>query len=249
MVELQTGQDADGRAGGDQDVIRFELLLAVFGLYLYLLGFDEAAYSVVDGDLVLLHQALHASPELVDDLFASLGRLRVVELYLADLDPKFFTVSGVVQEMGRLEQCFGRDAAYVQASASEMPALPLLDEGYAHPQLAGPDRRYVSPVPAADYYKVEVFRHLLAPFGRLGSSGLRMPPCRATTSVGQRLLLMPVAQNLMPLHSNSNCLSPPEPSSRWHAGQKCDGLPLTFSRTTSPSHPGQGCPCFSKTRR
>src|SRR5215208_2831674 len=121
MVELQTGQGVDGRAGGDQDVIRFELLLAVFGLYLYLLGFDEAAYSVVDGDLVLLHQALHAAPELVDDLFAALGGLRVVELYLADLDPEVFAVSGVVQEMGRLKQCFGRDAAYVQACASEMP--------------------------------------------------------------------------------------------------------------------------------
>src|ERR671910_378936 len=143
MVELQTGQGVDGRAGRDQDVLRLELLLlAVFGHYLY-----------------LLDQTLHAAPELVDDLFAALGGLRVVELYLADLDPEVFAVSGVVQEMGRLEQCFGRDAAYVQTSASEMPALPLLDEGYAHPQLAGPDRRYVSRVPAADYYEVEVFRH------------------------------------------------------------------------------------------
>src|ERR687889_683825 len=166
MVELQAWQGVDGRACGDQAVLRLELLLTVFGHYLYLLGFDEAAYSVVDGDLVLLHKTLHAAPELVDDLFAALGGLRVIELYLADLDPEVFAVSGVVQEMGRLEQCFGRDAAYVQASASEMPSLPLLDEGHAHPQLAGPDRRYVSRVPAADYYEVEVFRHLLAPFGR-----------------------------------------------------------------------------------
>src|ERR687891_2093576 len=160
MVELQTGQGVDGRAGRDQDVLRLELLLlAVFGLHLYLLGFDEAAYTVVDGDLVLLHQTLHAAPELVDDLFATLGRLRVVELYLADLDPEVFTVSGVVQEMGRLEQGFGRDAAYIQARSSEMPALPLLYEGYAHPQLAGPDRRYVPCVSATDYYEIEVFRH------------------------------------------------------------------------------------------
>src|ERR671912_1335079 len=159
MVELQTGQGVDGRAGGDQDVLRFELLLAVFGLYLYLLGFDEAAYSVVDGYLVLLHQALHAAPELVDDLFAALGGLRVVELYLADLDPEVFAVSDVVQQMGRLKQCFGRDAAQVKARPSEMPALSLLDEGYAHPQLAGPDRRYISTVPAADYHEVELISH------------------------------------------------------------------------------------------
>src|SRR5215217_3753117 len=87
MVELQAWQGVDGRAGGDQDVLRFELLLTVFGLHLYLLGFDEAAYTVVDSDLVLLHQ------------------------------------------------------------------------GYAHPQLAGPDRRYVSTVPAADYHEVELISH------------------------------------------------------------------------------------------
>src|SRR5215213_10777332 len=174
MVELKAWQGVDGRAGGDQDVLSFEFLLAVFGLYLYLLGFDEASYSVVHGDLVLLHQALHAAPELVDDLFAALGGLRVVELYLADLDPEVFAVSGVVQEMGRLEQRFCRDAAHVQACASEMPALPLLDKGHAHSQLAGPDRRYVSRVPTADYYEVEVLRHLLAPFGR---SGFRFSCC------------------------------------------------------------------------
>src|ERR687889_2561537 len=159
MVELRPWQGVDGRAGGDQDVLSFELLLAVFGLYLYLLGFDEASYSVVDGDLVLLHQALHAAPELVDDLLAALGGLWVVELYLADLDPEVLAVSGVVQEMGRLEQRLGRDASHVQARASEMPALPLLDEGYTHPQLAGPDRRYVSSVPATDNYKVEILSH------------------------------------------------------------------------------------------
>src|SRR4029453_13042488 len=158
MVELKTWQGVDGRAGGDQDVLGFELLLAVFGLYLYLLGFDEAAYTVVDGDLVLLHQALHAAPELADDLFTALGGLRVVELYLADLDPEVFAVSGVVQEMGRLEQCFRRDASQVQARASEMSALPLLDEGHLHSQLAGPDRWYVSTVPAPYHYAAKLIR-------------------------------------------------------------------------------------------
>src|SRR5215212_9059896 len=106
-VEFQPRQGADGGACGDQDVLRFELLLAVFGLHLYLLGLDEAAHPVVDGYLVLLHQALYAAPEL----------------------------------------------------ASEMPAFPLLDQGHAHSKLAGPDRRYVSCVPAADYYEVETLRH------------------------------------------------------------------------------------------
>src|SRR5215210_3078730 len=101
-VELQAGQGVDGGAGGDQDVLRLELLLAVFGLYLYLLGLDEAANPVVDGDLVLLHQALHAAPELGDDLLAALGRLRIIKLHLADLDPVLLAVSGVVQQMGRL---------------------------------------------------------------------------------------------------------------------------------------------------
>src|SRR5829696_1132573 len=159
MVELQAWQAVYGRSGGDQDVLRFELLLAVFGLYLYLLRLDEAAHAVVDGYLVLLHQALYAAPELVYDLFAALGGLQVVELYLADLDPEVFAVSDVVQEMCRLEQCFGRNASQVQARASEMPALPLLDEGHLHPKLAGPDRRYVSTVTATDHYEVELLSH------------------------------------------------------------------------------------------
>src|SRR5215208_1684848 len=200
-VELQSRQGADGGAGGDQDVLRLELLLAVFCLHLYLLGLDKTAYPVVDGYLVLLHQALHAAPELVDDLLAALGSLRVVELHLSDVDPVVFTVSGVVQKMGRLEQCFGRDASHVQACASEMPALPLIDQGYAHSELAGPDRRYVSTVPAADYYEVETLRHLLAPF----VSGFRF-------QVSGLFLLKP-------RYSNSNCPSPPEPFSVWHAGQ------------------------------
>src|SRR5215207_5820886 len=217
MVELQAWQGVDGRAGGDQDVLSLELFLAVFGLYLYLLGFDETAYTVVDGDLVLLHQTLHPAPELVDDLLAAFSGLRVVDLHLADLDPVVFAVSGVVQQMGRLDQCFGRDAAQVQARPSEMPAIPLLDEGYAHSQLAGPERRYVSTVPAADYHEVELISHpwLLSRY----------------------------------YHNDSNLPPPPGLSSRWQAGQKCVGLPLTFSRTTSPSHPGHGRPCFSKTRR
>src|SRR5215211_3236070 len=141
--------------------------------------------------------------------------------------------------MGRLEQRLGRDASHVKARASEMSALPLLDEGYLHPQLAGPDRRYVSTVTATDHYEVELLSHpgLLSVLG----FGLQVSGC--SDAAPQPL------PDLMPLHCNSNCPSPPEPSSLWHAGQKCDGLPLTFSRTTSPPHPGQGCPCFSKTRK
>src|SRR5918998_4695563 len=159
MIELQAWQGVDGRAGGDQDILRFELLLAVFGLYFYLLGLDEAADPVVDGYLVLLHQALHTAPELAYDLLAALGRLRVVELHLSDLDTEVFAVSGVVQEVRCVEQCFGRDASYVEARASEMPALPLLDEGHAHSQLARTDRRNVPTVPAADYHEVELLSH------------------------------------------------------------------------------------------
>ena len=136
-----------------------ELLLAVVCFDLDLLGLDEAADAVVDGDLVLLHQALHAAPELGDDLLATLGGLRVVELQIPDLDPVLLAVPGVVQQVGRMEQRLGRDASQVQARAPEVPALPLLDEGHAHPQLAGPDRRYVPAVPSADNYQIVLFSH------------------------------------------------------------------------------------------
>src|SRR3712207_8312809 len=65
-VELEAGEGADRAPRGDQDVIGLELLrLAVVAVHLYLFGLQEAAHSVVEGDLVLLHQALDAAPELV----------------------------------------------------------------------------------------------------------------------------------------------------------------------------------------
>src|SRR5918994_804515 len=158
-VKLQAWQGVYGGAGGDQDVPGLELLLSVVCFDLYLLGLDETAHAVVDGDLVLLHQALHAAPELGNYLLATLGGLRVVELQIPDLDPVFLAVPGVVQQVGRLEQRLGRDASHVQARAPEVPALPLLDQGHAHTQLAGPDRRYISPVSSADDHEVELFSH------------------------------------------------------------------------------------------
>src|SRR5918994_4724027 len=158
-VELQARQGVYGGAGGDQDVSGLELLLAVVCFDLDLLGLDEAAHTVVDGDLVLLHQALHSAPELGYYLLATLGGLRVVELEIPDLDPVFLAVPGVVQEVGRLEQRLGRDASHVQACAPEVSALPLLDQGHAHSQLAGPNSRYVPGVPSADDYQVVLFSH------------------------------------------------------------------------------------------
>ena len=217
----------------------FELLLAVFGLYLYLLGLDEAADTVVDGDLVLLHQALHAAPELADDLLATLCGLRVVELHLADLDPVLLAVSGVVQEMGRVEQRLGRDAAQVQARPSEMPALPLLDEGHAHPQLAGPDRRYVPCRFRRRLPRGRTFQPPLAPFSlgfrlRSGHDLCQQPlPDACSLNASYSILTARPPRTILPLARRTEVRRPPA---------------YLFPNHLA-STPRQGCPCFSKTRR
>src|SRR5215207_2970052 len=164
-VELQPRQRADSRSCGDQDVLGLELLgLAVVALDLYLLWLDKGTGAIEDLDFVLLHQALDAFAELVDDLLAALGGLRVVELDVAYLYPELLTIPSIV-ELGRgLEEGLGRDAADVQARPAEVSALPLLYERHAHAELARPYGRDVSPVSAADYHEIELFRHPKTPF-------------------------------------------------------------------------------------
>src|SRR5918998_3452538 len=67
-VELEPREGADRAPRGDQDVVGLELVrLTVVALDLYLLGLDEGARAVEDLYLVLLHEALDASAQLVDD--------------------------------------------------------------------------------------------------------------------------------------------------------------------------------------
>src|SRR5215208_2235900 len=164
-VELQPRQRADSRSCGDQDVLGLELLgLAVVALYLYLLWLDKGTGAIEDLDLVLLHQALDAFAELVDDLLAALGGLRVVELDVAYLYPKLLAVPGIVELGRRLEERLGRDAADVQARPAEVSTLPLLYERHAHAELARPYGRDVTRVSAADYHEIELVRHPKTPF-------------------------------------------------------------------------------------
>src|ERR687893_1347750 len=164
-VELEAGEAADGAPGGDQDEVGLELLLlAVVTLDLYLLGLDKGAGTVEDLDLVLLHQALDALAQLVDHLLATLRGGRVVELDAVGLYPELLAVVDVVEHGRGLQERLGRDAAEVEARPAEVSALPLLYERDAHAELARPYGRDVAPVPAADYYEIELLRHPETPF-------------------------------------------------------------------------------------
>jgi hypothetical protein len=62
-----------------------------------------------------------------------------------------------VEKLTRIEHCLAGNAADVQASASQRPAL--FDAGHFHPELGGPYCRYISARSSADDHKIELCCH------------------------------------------------------------------------------------------
>ena len=90
-------------------------------------------------------------------MFVGLG---VVELHAVGHDAELLGVLEVVQQGSALQEGLGRDTSQVEARPAEVSALTLLDKSHLHPELARPNRRYVPPVTATDYYQIELIRHL-----------------------------------------------------------------------------------------
>ena len=124
--------------------------------------FDRVAVAHITGtlddlDLVLLHQALDAFPELVDDSLAPGRYALVVGLYSIDLQSELLgPVLDAVVELGRLQHRLRGDAADVEAGA---PELAGLDHGGLEPELAEPDGGRVAAEAAAEHDNVEVVSH------------------------------------------------------------------------------------------
>ena len=154
IVGFEAGQHAGFGAGGEDDVLGFELGgLAVVGDFdgehAVLRRAGQLAVAFHGLDFVLLHQELEALGVLGDDLRFALLNRGPVELARVDaLDAEFFRVFQVVPEFGVEEQRLGRDAADVQAGAAEESVF--FDESGFQAVLAGADGGGVSGRAAAD---------------------------------------------------------------------------------------------------
>jgi hypothetical protein len=127
------------------------------------------------GDLVLLHQELDAADVLVDHRIATLGEGSVVEPdpVVAREAELGALLRDPVQQIRSLEQCLRRDAAPIQARATQLVSLHEPD---AQAKLRGADRADIAHAAAQDE-EVEALRigHQPAATGASASSG--RPSC------------------------------------------------------------------------
>ncbi len=181
-AELEPGQRLGVRAGGQHEVAAgVALPVDLDGV-----GADQRAVAVDHGDLAGLHQSLQALVELADDAVLVGVDAGHVDARQGGLDPVGLALTGVVGDLGGVQQRLGGDAAPVQAGATE---LVLLDEGDREAQLGRAQRAGVpagTPAQDQDVVGVALAQLSLLPRrrvtcgGPVGDGGLR-PGTRVRT--------------------------------------------------------------------
>ncbi len=137
VAELGARQQLGDRAGGDDDVVEGHLFGATLGEgHLDGLGVDERALTVVFGDLVLLHEEVHALGAAVRDLAAAVVGGTEVEGHVTGDAEGLGLFVEEMRQLGIAEKRLGGDTAHVQADTT--PVL-LLDDGGAQSQLCRAD--------------------------------------------------------------------------------------------------------------
>ena len=115
-------------------------------------GAGEPAETRGDVDPVLLHQVGDAVRRLPDDLLLVLHRGGHVQAHLSRRNADLGAVPALLEQVRRVEQGLGRDAAPQRADAPE--ARLLLDDQDRHAELRRADRRDVAAGSGADDAKV-----------------------------------------------------------------------------------------------
>src|SRR6266542_3678407 len=161
-VDLDAGEEARPGAGGDDDVLRFDLAAAdvdgVFG--------DELGLAFDQVHLVLAEEEFKALDDPADDLAAAIDGGAVVGLELANGDAVGFGVLEGAHHLGVAQERLRGDAADVEADAAGPFAL---DDGGFEAVLGSAESGDVAARSGADHD--DVVRALL---GRLGRSGGRL---------------------------------------------------------------------------
>jgi hypothetical protein len=166
------GQLVGSRAGRDHDVVGGQLAgrLATGSLVVVVIGFrdldraggtrgssaDDLRMTVVVVDLVLLEQEPDAAVQAAGDRAAAADHLLKVDLDRVGVDhdaPLLAVGDRLLVELRVVQQCLGRDAAPVEADASEV--VPF-DDGGLETELRGANRANVSAGSAADHDEVVV---------------------------------------------------------------------------------------------
>ena len=111
----------------------------------------ESAVPVVDGDLVLFEQTLHAGVQPLRHLSGALHDLLDVDGHVADRQAEVASVLDQVVDLAGAQQGLRRDAAPVEADPAEVLTL---DERDREAELPRPDRSRIPARPSADHHYV-----------------------------------------------------------------------------------------------
>ena len=146
------GERARGRAGRDDHVAAAHLG-AVGDAHRAAVGVEHARTGD-DRDLAALEQGLEPADEPVDDRLLAHLRLAELDRRGRRVHAELGRVLDGAEDLGGLQELLGRDAAAVQAGASE-PVL--LDDGDAHAGRRAVERGGVTAGPAAEHDEIEFF--------------------------------------------------------------------------------------------
>ena len=120
-----------------------------------LFALGEDAEALEHRHLVLAQQALDAGRELVDHLVLARHDDGQVELRLPGHDAERLRVRELVEQVGRVQQRLGRDAAAMEAGSAQERIL--LDDGGLEAELPGADRGDIAAGAGAQNCDVEDF--------------------------------------------------------------------------------------------
>ena len=158
VVEVNPGERPRPRAGGDDEVLRFQRgLPAIVQTNLHRGGACQLARSVIGIDLVLLHQEADALHQAVGHLAAAFEGHAVVEFQIVEAETKL--LGPMLQSMGDLgvlQQRLGGYAADVEAHAAP---IFLLHNGRFQAQLRRPNGGHIPARPRAQHDDIILISH------------------------------------------------------------------------------------------
>ena len=144
-------------AGVDDDVLALdtERRASVFRSDANGVVVEQLAAAQEDRNLVLLVEEIEQALVLsVDDLERAIESAVVVEVDVAlDVDAEFGRALDLVEDIGRLQECLGGNAAAMEAGA---PENQFLDHGHFETELCRANRRHIAAGAAAEQDKIEL---------------------------------------------------------------------------------------------
>src|SRR5581483_908246 len=178
FIELDAGQRARIRTGGDDDMLCLDGILATRDLVAVGALAGEAAAPMEKLDLVLAEKEGDAVVARLHHALLALVHLREVELEALHLDAVLGElVAGLLVILRGLQQRLGRDAADIGAGAAErrlaICAAPVVEAGGREAKLCRADRGNVAARAAPDHHHIEA-RHARSPGS--GEPDLRVLP-------------------------------------------------------------------------